>query len=171
MNVRGIKTEKQRKTLAEDAVQQNLHILSITETHLNEDILDEISVKDENGQNNSYILYATTKRGILVRKELQPLITKINDRIFTADVKLKEHKLLFISAYAYTLQKSEEDEKTREELYEALESLRVKVAQRDLLVIGGDEKMTTLKTCVITGRGLLTVQERNSWKHVNTTPF
>ena len=138
LNVRGIKTEKQRKTLAEDAVKYNLHILSITETHLKEDILDEISVKDENGQNNSYILCATTKSGILVRKELQPSITKINDRICTAEVKLKEHKLLFISAYAHTLQKSEQDENTREEFYEALESLIEKVVQRDLLVIGGD---------------------------------
>ena len=64
------------KTLAEDAVKYNLHMLSITETHLKEDILDEISVEDENGQNNSYILYATIKSGIVVRKELQ----QVNDQ-------------------------------------------------------------------------------------------
>ena len=43
--------------------------------------------------------------------------------------KLKEHKLLYISAYVHTLQKSEQDDNTIKEFYEALESLIEKVAQ------------------------------------------
>ena len=138
LNVRGIKTDEQKETLAHDATKYDLHLLSIPETHLTEDTMAEISVRDENGKTYCYILYATTKTGILIRKELDPKIKKINERICTATIQLKEHKLHYISAYAPTLDKSEKDPKLRDDFYDALESVTDKKAKRDLLVIGGD---------------------------------
>ena len=82
LNARGIMTEEEREILANDAIKYNLDILSVTETHLTEDIHKGITVKDENGKTHTYILYATTKTGILIRKELQPLINKVNERIY-----------------------------------------------------------------------------------------
>ena len=72
LNVRGIITDEERQTLTQDALQYNLHIVSIPETHLTEDTMEDITIKDENGEKQSYILYATTKTGILTRKDLQP---------------------------------------------------------------------------------------------------
>ena len=71
----------------------------------------------------------------MIRKDLNPTIKKISDRICTAKIKLKEHNLVFISAYAHTLEKSEKEPNLREEFYEALESIIEKTAKRDLLVI------------------------------------
>ena len=83
INARGIKTNEEREILANDAMKYNLHVLSVTETHLTEDIFDVI-VKNNNGKTHEYVLYATTKTGILMRKGLQPLINKGNERICTA---------------------------------------------------------------------------------------
>ena len=138
LNVRGIITDEERQTLTQDALQYNLHIVSIPETHLTEDTMEDITIKDENGEKQSYILYATTKTGILTRKDLQPKIQKINERICSAVITLKDHKLHYISAYAPTLDKSEKDPKERENFYEALEATIDKVPKRDLLIIGGD---------------------------------
>ena len=74
----------------------------------------------------------------LIRKELDPKIKEINERIYTATIQLKEHKIHYISAYAPTLDKSEKDPKLRDDFYDALESVIDKKAKRDLLVIGGD---------------------------------
>ncbi len=125
LNVRGIKTDQEKLTLAKDATKYDLHILSIPETHLTdtEDTIEDITVKDENGEKHTYVLYATTKTGILVRKELQPKIKKITERICTATINLNTHKLHYISAYAHTLEKSEKDPKEREDFYEALEAI------------------------------------------------
>ena len=88
------------------------------------------------GRTHEYVLYATTKTGILIRKELQPLINKVNERICTAEI--KGHTLVYVSAYAHTLQKSEQDPNNREEFYEILETIIDKTSKRDLLIIGGD---------------------------------
>ena len=138
LNVRGIKTDQERITLAKDATRYELHILSIPETHLTEDTLEDITVKDEKGETHSYVLYATTKTGLLVKKELQPKIKKIDERICSATMNLKDHKLHYISAYAHTLEKSNKNPEDRENFYEALEATIEKTPERDLLIIGGD---------------------------------
>ena len=136
--MRGIKTDDERAALATDAINYNLHITAVTETHLDEDTYEDITIKDENGTTHNYLLYATKKTGLLIRKELNPTIKKISDRICTAKIQLKDHNLMFISAYAHTLDKSEKEPNLREEVYEALEAIIEKTAKRDLLVIGGD---------------------------------
>jgi len=136
--VRGIKTDEQKEILAKDATKYDLHVLSIPETHLTEDTMAEISVRDENGKLYCSILYATNKTGILIRKELNPTIKKIDERICIATVQLKKHKMHYISAYAHTLDNSEKEPKLREDFYEALESVIEKKAKRDFLIIGGD---------------------------------
>ena len=138
LNVRGIKTDEERQALAADALNYDVHILAITETHLTEDTYENISIKDDNGSTHNYLLYATNKAGLLIRKDLNPTIKKITDRICTAKIQLKEHSLHFISAYAHTLDKSEKEPNIREEFYEALEATIEKTAKRDLLVIAGD---------------------------------
>ena len=135
--MRGIKTDEEGEALATDAINYDLHILAITETHSEEDTYEDITIKDENGTIHKYLLYATNKTGLLIRKDLNPTIKKITDRICTAKIQLKDHNLLFISAYAHTLEKSEKEPNLREEFYEALEAVIEKAAKRDLLIIGG----------------------------------
>ena len=58
INVRGIRTEQQKEMIAKDAMKYNLDTVSISETHLKEDILEDITA-DKNGvKKNVYtILY------------------------------------------------------------------------------------------------------------------
>ncbi len=55
LNVRGIKTDQERITLAKDATRCELHILSIPETHLTEDTLEDITFKDEKAKKERHI--------------------------------------------------------------------------------------------------------------------
>ena len=145
LNVRGIKTDKQRKTLAEDAMRYDIDLLSISETHLKQkDLLEDIKVKDENGNHKTYILFATNKTEILIRKDLQPSLKKINDRVCIVVIQLKEHKLHLIAIYAHTLQRSEGNNELRDTFYETLENTLEKILRRDIVVIAGD---FNAKTC------------------------
>ena len=73
---------------------------------IEEDIEEDIHVKSNGGKEQNYILFATNKTGMLIRRDLQPS-NRITDRICTTKSQLKEHKLHLISVYAHTLQKSE----------------------------------------------------------------
>ena len=140
LNARGIKTDELKKTIAEDALKYDLDLLSISETHLNqeEDLLEDIEVKDNKGNHGTYVLFATDKTGILIRKDLQPSLKKIIDRICIATTQLKENKLHVIAVYAHTLQRSEENNQLRDTFYETLENVIEKIPKRDVVVIAGD---------------------------------
>ena len=69
LNARGIKTDELRKTIAEDAVKYDLDLLAISETHLNqEDLLEDIKVKDDKGNHGTYILFAKNKQEYQLEK-------------------------------------------------------------------------------------------------------
>ena len=59
----------------------------------------------------------------LLKKEFNPKFQRITGRICTAEIELKNSKLLFISAYAHTSEKADKNPELREEFYETLEGL------------------------------------------------
>ena len=109
----------------------------ICATHLTEEILEEVTIV-EDAVRHRFILFSTIKTGIIIRKDLQPQIKRIDDRICTAIIKMKEHKLHIISIYAHTHKRSEENNELRENFYECLESILEKIPKRDIVILLGD---------------------------------
>ena len=102
LNVRGIKTEEERRELFTDAVKYKLDVITIAETHIGDkQLFNELKGKDSHGHVQEYILFSTNKEnssthgtGILIKKCLKPDIQRITDRICTADINLKDHKVI-----------------------------------------------------------------------------
>ncbi len=103
----------------------DLDLLSISETHLNQEdnLLKDIKVQNDKCNHETYIHLATNKVGMLIRKDLQSFLKKINDKISIAVTPLKEYKLHLIAIYAHTLPWSEENNKLQDTIYETLESV------------------------------------------------
>ena len=110
-NVRGIIEDEDRKILVNDAQKYRLEILVVPETHVT---------------------------GILVKKSLKPKFERINGGICTALIQRNHCKLLLISIYAHTHEKSEKTPELREDFYEALDSVISRVPKRDEIVLTGD---------------------------------
>ena len=105
-------------------------------------------IKDEcnNFEIGEYILFTVNKEkstnshgtGILVKKHLKTKFERISRRICTSQIQLKHCKLIFISAYAHTKEKSEKTTELREEFYETLETIISRTTKRDEIVLAGD---------------------------------
>ena len=124
-------------TLVRDAVKYKLDIVAITETHITGEyktytLGDYIlyTVNEENSTN-------THGAGILIKKVLNLTFQSLS-RICTAEIKLKNCRLQFISAYAHTSEKTEKNPELREEFYEILEGTIDKVPKRDEVILAGD---------------------------------
>ena len=74
----------------------------------------------------------------LVRTELQPKFNRISDRICTAEINLKNNKLLLIAAYAHTLDVCNKSPEFRENFYNTLEGIIHKTPKRNSVIVAGD---------------------------------
>ena len=137
-SVRGIHQENDKDDLPNDAKNDNLDIISVSETHIGEEtntyVLKEYVLYTVNGKESKN----THGTGILVKKEFKPKFERISDRICTTEIPLKHCKLIFISAYADTLEKSEKNHEEREEFYETLETIIDSIPKRDAVILADD---------------------------------
>ena len=145
LNVRGCKEKDQKETVIKDALKYNLDILSITETHIKEELLiDNFNVVVNNQQENFTFFSCNQDKnsyggiGFIIKKELNPTFRVINNRICQANITIEDRKLIVICTYAPTLQKCEKYPEIKEEFYSALQSAVNKVPNRNLLFLTGD---------------------------------
>ena len=100
LNVQGINKKEQKLELAKDMFNYDLDICTITETHIPESqFRDVITIKD-----SKYIIYSVNKVksshhgvGFIIKEQLNPIFTKIDDRICTAKISNTNHNITFIS--------------------------------------------------------------------------
>ena len=113
-------------------------VAAITETHikgesntfsLGEYILYTVNEKD------SIITHGT---GILIKTDLNPKFQRITGRICTAEIKLKDSKLFFISVYAHTSEKADKNPEIRDEFYDTLDGIISSIPNRHKVVLAGD---------------------------------
>ena len=148
LNVRGIRTNTQQTQLADDMVKYKLHMLAIQETHIGDD--GAINITSSDGK-HSYDLFHVGEAnnshhgvGIVTDKSLVSQFSKISDRSCKATVKMnvgnnKTRDLVFISTYAPTLVKSEQNSEIRDKYYTDLNTeMNTNVSNRSLLIVGGD---------------------------------
>ena len=95
--------------------------------------------------NDTYELFCTSTKnnkhhgvGILTRKDFKAEYKVISDRICKATIKLENENrnLVFISAYAPTLEVSEKNKNIRDRFYQDLNNSVNEVNNRDLFIIG-----------------------------------
>ena len=119
LNVRGCKARYQKQIVANDALNYDLDILVLSETHIKGEGFEEIRAFQKD-KYLDYLMYYTesdnnkTSVGLLINKELDPSFTRISDRICVANVVTKDRCILAISAYAPTLTTSEKYPEQRE---------------------------------------------------------
>ena len=128
----------------------DIDILGLSETHLHGKSLENIQASRYWNQTNTtmyrnYPFFPTWSDNnkihgvdLLINKELYPNFRRISDRIYTAQIRLRKRVLIFIKAYAPTLQVSKQNPELREELYEQLNREIGKLGNRHLLVVVGD---------------------------------
>ena len=153
LNCRGLtgKEGEMKKThIAEDMRKYNLEILTIQETHLEDQAPEEISTID--GKQRYVIYHSKGKEknnagtAIIVKKGTNVKFKAISDRICLSKIKANnKYTITVICAYAPTLPVSESDPKTREDFYEELESVVRGVSSRDYLIVAGDFNAKTGK--------------------------
>ena len=87
LNVRGCKEHYQKRIVANDAMNYDLDMFGLSETHINGDGLEEIRAFQKE-KHHYYLMYYTgsdTNKhhgvGLLINKELNPNFKKISDRI------------------------------------------------------------------------------------------
>ena len=140
-NVRGCNKIEQKITLADDMIAYDLDILGITETHIPQSIAVENIIKD----NREFVLFSVNNEGdtnhgvgFITKKSINPTFNKINERICTCSIKLKDRNLIAVSAYAPTLDISKKNPELRDDFYEKLGNVITKVNKRDILLLLGD---------------------------------
>ena len=110
LNVRGCNSEEQLTALAMDALNYNIKVLTISETHIpKEEEIYEIKVENKHGKKEDFVLHTSNQDknthhglGILVNKNLEPTFKEINNRISTVTIKEKNIIITVIAVYAPT---------------------------------------------------------------------
>ena len=146
INVRGCNTEEKLGNLAMDALNYNVKVLTVSETHIPiEEEMYEIQVENEQGKKAEYVFYTSNKDGnthhgigILIHKDLKPTFEKINERIAIATIKEKNIKISIIAIYAPTSSNCVKEPKLRDDFYEVLEGTIKRIPKRNFLVLAGD---------------------------------
>ena len=150
LNVRGIKSTREKQILANDMNRYRVAIMAVQETHLKGSGIESIETTNHTSkQPQKYTFYYTGEEtnkfhgvGIIFDKNKfeNPILESLSDRICQLSVKLPNcnRKLVFISAYAPTLTNSEKNPETREKFYETLDKAIRSTSSRDLLIIAGD---------------------------------
>ena len=140
-NTQGCKTSEKRYSIARDASKYNISILGLTETHVEEQYIEVITI-----DNQTYNIYHNgiegknkfSGVGILLKSDIEARVERITDRICTAEIELQQSNNVFvIVAYAPTLKVSEENPNVREEFYDALMTKELN-KRRHILIILGD---------------------------------
>ena len=134
LNVRGFGDD----AILDYVTKYKLNLLGVQETHIKDsEILKDLG-KD-------YIFYGVNTEGnyhhgvgIVAEKNLNPIFTKINSRICMCEIKLQKRKLVFISAYADTLENSRKNPTSRENFYEDLGKTIKKCSKYDIVITSAD---------------------------------
>ena len=147
LNIRGCITNEQQNLATIDAGNYNIDILALTETHIKEEtLIKNFNVVAADQQKVEYIFFSSNLDnnsfggiGFIIKKELNPTFKVRNNRICTANIKLKNNrKLVIICAYAPTLNKCNKYPELKEDFYNALQTAVNNTANRDTLIIAGD---------------------------------
>ena len=144
LNIRGCKDKYKQDILIKDINRYNIQICGIQETHIPEDNLIQLKSTLQKSD-KTYLFYHVGAQnnskhgsGIIVEKELNPLFSKISDRICQVKVKINSKDLYVISAYAPTLKTCETHPEQKEQFYDELEQAINKVKSKHALVVVGD---------------------------------
>ena len=138
--MRGCKARYQKQIVANDALNYDLDILGLSETHIKGEGLEEIRAFQKD-KYPDYLMYYTGSDnnkhhgvGLLINyEELDPSFTRISDRICVAKVVTKDRCILAISAYAPTITTSEKYPEQREEFYDQLDKTVNDIASRNIV--------------------------------------
>ena len=89
LNVRGCKARYQKQIVANEALDYDLDVLGLSETHIKGEGLEEIRAFQKD-KYRDYLMYTGSDNnkhhgvGLLINKELDPSFTRISDRIGVA---------------------------------------------------------------------------------------
>ena len=143
LNVQGCKDKTERINIAKDAKKYGINIMGLTETHMEEEEKENITVG-----NTSYNIYHNginnknkyTGVGLLINAEIKTDFKKISDRICVAEIDLNiQKKIIVIVAYAPTLVVSEKQPSEREDFYNKLSEITRKTNKnRHIIITLGD---------------------------------
>ena len=75
---------------------------------------------------------------LLIKKNLNPKFDRITGRICTAEIDLKNTKLIFISVYAHTSEKADKNPEIRDDFYDTLEGIINNIPKRHEVILAGD---------------------------------
>ena len=138
-NTQGCKASEKRYSIARDASKYNISILGLTETHVEEQYVEEITIDKQ-----TYNIYHNgiegknkfSGVGILMKSDIEARVERITDRICTAEIELQQsNKVFIIVAYAPTLKGTEENPNVREEFYDALNKVTKEINKVDMMMI------------------------------------
>ena len=143
-NCQGLLSTSKQQTLADDFARYNMTVLCVQETHMKD--YGALNMKTNDGKN--YLLYYSGHKsksvngvGIIVDANRKVNFEPISDRICMITITLinnNNNRLIILSVYAPTLEKSEKHPEEADNFYNEMESIIKKVKSRDDLIIAGD---------------------------------
>ena len=147
LNAQGCRDEFKQSIILEDALNYDLQVTGLTETHVIDEGTKIFTVK-KNNTNWTYELFFSgikdhntyTGTGIGIQSDFRPRFKRITDKISTTSFQLKDkHEAHIIVAYAPTHAQSQKEPQIREDFYSELEKVTSKHAKKKhLLLILGD---------------------------------
>ncbi|XP_071943875.1 craniofacial development protein 2-like [Antedon mediterranea] len=160
LNVRGIRSDFQKRELASDAAKYKLDILGVQSHHLAGSDVIQIRPDDNKGRYDFfYTGPANNTRhgvGILVESSFKAEFKEISERVITARINIesrggkpgsrrrpKPRNVLFVYAYAPTLEHSEQQPWDRDRFYDEVQEALNEAKNRDILILAGDMKAKT----------------------------
>ena len=140
-NCQGLLSLSKQQRIADDFARYKMAFLCVQETHLKG--YGALNIKSNDGK--EYLLYYSGHQsksvngvGFIVDANRKVDFEPISDRICKITVNLNKNKLIILSVYAPTLEKSEKNPEGAENFYNIMESVIKKVKSRDDLIIAGD---------------------------------
>ncbi len=115
LNIQGCQDKTKQLSIYQDALNYDLQILGLTETHVKEERIKFVTVKSELRTCNYQVYYSGIKgkntfsgTALVIEESLKRRFKQISNRITTAIVQLKDEKIMnIVAADAQTLVKSE----------------------------------------------------------------
>ena len=137
LNAQGCRDEFKQSIILEDALNYDLQVTGLTETHVIDEGTKIFTVK-KNNTNWTYELFFSgikdhntyTGTGIGIQSDFRPRFKRITDKISTTSFQLKDkHEAHIIVAYAPTHAQSQKEPQIREDFYSELEKVTSKRKQ------------------------------------------
>ena len=137
LNAQGCRDEFKQSIILEDALNYDLQVTGLTETHVIDEGTKIFTVKKSN-TNWTYELFFSgikdhntyTGTGIGIQSDFRPRFKRITDKISTTSFQLKDkHEAHIIVAYAPTHAQSQKEPQIREDFYSELEKVTSKRKQ------------------------------------------